>query len=46
VISDGDGGSGLFGGKQAGADDLRKALRTAARDENVKAVVLRINSPG
>jgi protease-4 len=46
VITDGGGGSGLFGGKQAGADDLRKALRTAARDENVKAVVLRINSPG
>jgi protease-4 len=46
VITDGEGGEGLFGGSVAGSDDLRKALRTAARDENVKAVVLRIDSPG
>ena len=46
VITDGEGGEGLFGGSAAGSDDLRKALRSAARDENVKAVVLRIDSPG
>ena len=46
VITDGEGGHGMFGGNSAGSEDLRKALRTAARDEDVKAVVIRINSPG
>ena len=46
VITDGEGGEGMFGGNSAGSDDLRKALRQAARDENVKAVVIRIDSPG
>ena len=46
VIMDGQGGESLFGGSVAGSDDLRKALRTAARDDDVKAVVLRIDSPG
>ncbi|HYO09874.1 MAG TPA: signal peptide peptidase SppA, partial [Tepidisphaeraceae bacterium] len=47
VIQDGDGGAGLFDGDgAAGSDDLRKALREAARDEEVRAIVLRIDSPG
>jgi protease-4 len=46
VISDGEGGEGLLGGNIAGSESLRKALRSAAKDENVKAVVLRIDSPG
>jgi protease-4 len=46
VITDGEGGSGMLGGSIAGSDDLRKALRTAARDEDVKACVIRIDSPG
>ena len=29
-----------------GSDDLRRAFRTASRDENVEAIVLRIDSPG
>jgi protease-4 len=36
----------MFGGNSVGSDDLRKALRIAKRDDKVKAVVLRINSPG
>lgn len=46
VIVDGDGDEGLFGSGTVGSDDLRKALRIAARDENVEAIVLRIDSPG
>ena len=47
VITDGDGGQSLFGDESvAGSEDLRKALRAAAKDDNVKAVVLRIDSPG
>ena len=33
-------------GKQFAADDVIKALKAAADDEAIKAVVLRINSPG
>jgi protease-4 len=46
VIKDGQGGQGMFGGSSVGSDDLRKALRVAQRDKNIKSVVLRINSPG
>lgn len=35
---------GLVGGAFSG--DIRKALETAAEDETVKAVVMRVNSPG
>lgn len=45
VITDGDGGEGLFG-EGIGSTRFRKAMRLAARDPNVKAVVLRIDSPG
>lgn len=45
TIIDGQGGEGMFG-NSIGSDDMRRALRTAARDENVKAVVIRIDSPG
>src|SRR5439155_20987908 len=31
---------------QVGSESLRRAIRTAARDDNVKAIVLRIDSPG
>jgi protease-4 len=40
-IVDGEGGPGLVGG-----DRLAEALRSQRLDEEVKAVVLRINSPG
>lgn len=46
VITDGDGGRSMFGGESAGSEELRKAFRLAARDENIKAVVIRIDSPG
>jgi protease-4 len=46
-IVDGEGGGqGVFGNDSIGSEDLRRALRTAAKDENVKAVVIRIDSPG
>jgi protease-4 len=35
-----------FGGKSAGSTPIRKALDDAAADDAVKAVVLRIDSPG
>lgn len=48
VIVDGDGGADLFsmGEDNVGSEPMRKAFRTAARDENIKAVVIRIDSPG
>ncbi|HZL34849.1 MAG TPA: signal peptide peptidase SppA [Tepidisphaeraceae bacterium] len=46
VIVDGDGGDGLFSEQGVGSEDMRKAMRIAARDENIKAIVIRINSPG
>jgi protease-4 len=47
VIVDGDSGEGLLGGGgQIGSDDFRRAMRMVARDENVEAIVIRIDSPG
>lgn len=45
VITGGRTSSG-FWGAQAGAEDVIARLRTAARDPQIKAVVLRLNSPG
>jgi len=45
MIVDGEGGDGMFG-KAVGAEDFRSALRSAGRDDNIKAVVIRIDSPG
>jgi protease-4 len=46
TIVDGEGGDSMFGGSGVGSASLRRALRNALRDENVKAVVIRIDSPG
>ena len=46
TIVDGDGGEGLLGGSGVGSATIRKALRKASNDDNVKAVVIRIDSPG
>jgi protease IV len=46
VIVDGDGGDGLFSEEGVGSEKIRKALRVATRDDNVKAIVIRIDSPG
>jgi protease-4 len=45
TIIDGRGGEGMFG-NSVGSEDMRRALRMAAKDENIKAVVIRIDSPG
>jgi protease IV len=36
----------LFGGKQAGGYSIAQALRAAAQDKNIKAIVLHVDSPG
>ena len=46
TIVDGGGEGGLLGGGGVGSEAMRKAFRMAMRDDNVKAVVLRIDSPG
>jgi protease IV len=46
VIQDGDVDNGPFGGDGVGSDNMRVALRLAVRNDNVKAIVIRINSPG
>jgi protease-4 len=49
VIVDGPGGAGigsLLDGETIGSDTIREAMRTIAKDASIKAVVIRINSPG
>ena len=48
MIVDGRGGPGFlpFGAATAGGDTIGAALREAAADESVSAIVLRVNSPG
>jgi protease IV len=47
VIVDGATADSLFGGSdQIGSEDLRRALRIVERDDQISAVVLRIDSPG
>jgi protease-4 len=47
TIVDGDGGESILGGSSGvGSATIRKALRRAGFDENVKAIVIRIDSPG
>jgi protease-4 len=46
-IQEGSAGGGLFGGSEVIAgDDLSKAIRAAAGDKDVRAIVLRVDSPG
>jgi protease-4 len=45
-ITVGGGGASIFDEAGATAVELRKALDEAAKDDSIKAVVLRINSPG
>lgn len=40
------GSSGPFSGPSAGADTVTAALRSAGKEEQVRAIVLRIDSPG
>lgn len=46
VITGGSGGGGFFEGTSAGAENIIEALERARKDKSVKAVVVRIDSPG
>jgi protease IV len=46
VISEGDGEGSLFSEEGTGDGYLRKAMRLAERDDDIKAIVVRISSPG
>ncbi|NIL96302.1 MAG: signal peptide peptidase SppA [Planctomycetales bacterium] len=46
AIMSGESQQGLFAESTLGADTIVKALRKAAADEKVKAIVLRVDSPG
>jgi protease-4 len=46
VIADGAGGNGLFSSSGVASDEMRKAFRIASREDDIKAVVIRIDSPG
>lgn len=46
VIVHGKGGDGLFGSDSTGSTTMVEAIRQAERDKTVKAIVLRVDSPG
>lgn len=46
AISTGKSGSSLMGGETMGSETMVKAIQEAAEDTSVKAIVLRIDSPG
>ena len=45
-IVDGSSGAGVMGGAGIGGDDLARAIRDASNASDVKAIVLRVDSPG
>ena len=45
-IRRGRSGRGLMGGGSMGSDTIASAIRAAARDDQIRAIVLRVNSPG
>lgn len=46
VISSGTSSGDSFGGQTAGSDTVTRALRTAREDDRIRAVILRVDSPG
>jgi protease-4 len=46
TIVTGKGGTSLFGGDQVGSTTMVEAIRKAEQDKTVKAIVLRVDSPG
>jgi protease-4 len=47
IVEGTTGGGGLFGGDQVMAgDDVARAIRQATKDTSIKAIVLRVDSPG
>lgn len=45
-IVSGDGGVSPDGGQDSGGETISKAIEDAAKDESIKAIILRIDSPG
>ncbi len=45
-INTGRSASSPFGGSSVGSETIAKALDTAAEDETIKAIILRVDSPG
>jgi len=45
-IESGKGGGGMFGGNAVGSATMIEAIQQAEKDETVKAIVLRVDSPG
>ena len=45
-ITTGRSSSSPFGGQMLGSDTIVSAVNTAAKDESIKAIVLRVDSPG
>jgi protease-4 len=45
-IAGGKSGTGTFGGEAVGSETIVKALDDARRDNSIKAIVLRVDSPG
>ena len=46
TIVDGESGGGILGSRSIGSETIRQAMRIAGRDDAIKAVVIRIDSPG
>ena len=46
MIVEGSSGQGMFGGGYVGADTMTKCFDQVRKDEKIKAVIFRINSPG
>ena len=46
IITDGESGNNAFAGRIMGAQTVRRAIREAAEDDSIRAIVLRVNSPG
>jgi protease-4 len=46
AIESGKGGGGLFGGNSVGSTTMVEAIQQAEKDDTVKAIVLRVDSPG
>ncbi|KXK00834.1 MAG: signal peptide peptidase SppA, 67K type [Acidobacteria bacterium OLB17] len=46
TINTGSSSSGILNGEMAGSDTIVKAVNTAAEDASIKAIVLRVDSPG
>lgn len=46
AIADGDSTSGFFGGGNVGGDTIRNAVEQILKNDSIRGVVVRINSPG